>query len=164
MDLSDPWVVAALTGKLDREAYAAHLGDSPQGELLRLLIADRPDPRIDELREVVPAWWVKLFGPPSWILGCRAREAPLQMAVECDQAWGQLAHTGQALVRHCAKCGTDVYQVRTRKDAENHARAGHCIAAIDEAARAIHASVGDTRGVVGRPHAPSYWAKQLIGS
>ncbi len=172
MDLSDPWVLAALRGDLDREAYAAFLGDGPHAELLRLAIrldaAGTDDPagraRIAALRaELDDDMWWRLFAPPGWILGCRGKPPRdlLQMAVECDRSWPEMVPTTDPEVRHCAACRQQVFRVTTREAAEAHAHAGHCISAVGAAARAI-GSAAQNAAVTGRPHAPSYWARSLI--
>ena len=173
VDFSDPWVKAALSGKLDREAYAAHLraiGD-PRAELIalanRLAVATQDDPagraRLAELRPHPESYWWRIFAPEGWVLGCggKERNGLLKMAVECDRSWAEMTPTEDPQIRSCDACRERVYRVTTRGEAAAHARAGHCISAEGDAARGIYASV-DKVMVTGRPHAPTYWARGLI--
>jgi len=164
VDFSDPWVQAALRGQLDRAAFARHLrtiGD-PRAELVeltdRLVATDVDEPaaraRIGVLRAAVDERWWKLFAPAGWILGCRGaeRNGLLQMAVECDRSWAEMAPTPDPQVRRCEGCREQVHRVTTRAEA-----------AAGDAARGIAAATEHAM-VTGRPHAPTYWARSVLGS
>ena len=167
--------MAALTEKLDRAAYLQHLvalGD-PRAEVLalamRLVATEVDEPatraRLAALRGEVDEMWWRLFSPPSWVLGCggKERNGLLKMAVECDRSWAEMAPTDDPQVRSCDACRERVFRVTTRTEAGVHARLGHCISAEGDATRAIHASV-EKANVTGRPHAPSYWARGVLGT
>jgi hypothetical protein len=56
------------------------------------------------------------------------RNCPVDFRFKCSKLWDELAATDRPGVRHCDRCGSDVFFCRTDEETIAHAKAGHCIA------------------------------------
>ncbi|VTY35264.1 DNA-directed RNA polymerase subunit alpha [Xylophilus ampelinus] len=50
----------------------------------------------------------------------------------CSQDWDALSPAGAAGARHCDRCRTDVFSVRSEDEFELHRAQGHCVALLFE--------------------------------
>jgi uncharacterized protein (TIGR02996 family) len=78
--------------------------------------------RLRELRSGLDGSWVALFDR-SAIESCG-----LQFQFQCPKQWEKLRPTGCGTVRFCEACQRRVYYCHSVKQAEKHARRGHCVA------------------------------------
>jgi len=76
------------------------------------------------------------------------RNCPATFRFECSERWGELAPTDDPTVRHCGRCGSDVFLCADDEATIAHANLGHCIA------REVPDHVELPRVVVGRPAEP----------
>ena len=164
---------AGVATEAQRERYLGWLEGQPgpRGEAARRLAALRegmesPDaPRLRrELEEAlgrVRGWWA-LVRPVAWVLNCgeaAGEEPAVRFAYECARSWETLVPTGEEGQRYCGGCGERVFLCGGRREAEEHALAGRCIAVSAGLAERVRAEVTGT--VTGRPHPPELWGRRL---
>lgn len=170
-----PFLVPALDRTLtdeERERYAACLeaDDPARAEWLRLeralhsrAAADGATRRrFDALCEVLTADWVRLLSRDT-VLNCgQARGEPrrVRFAFVCERRWESLAPTAEPGVRACDSCEERVHHCASAREAEAHARDGHCIAVP----RALVTTLDgrDTRHILGRPDPIGDWAARIF--
>ncbi len=172
--LMRPFLAGTATDD-DRRAYQAWLiaaGD-PRGELLALAMAlgaaTEPPAARARFRELLdaidPLWWA-MVRARGWLLNCGSRRdqpAAVRFAYECPRQWEELDPTLDPAIRQCEQCGEAVFAVATLAEAEDHARRGHCISVPSALAGAVDNREVPHRAVIGRPHAPTNWARRLFG-
>jgi len=170
-----PFLLLAFEGKLDdpqRLAYAKVLDgkDPGRAEWLRLEVQlhsqATSDPnvhrRYGELGRQAGYDFLKIMRR-SDVLNCgKGAHEPrrVRFTFICDKRWESLHPTETDNVRHCSVCNEKVHHCTTVPEAENHARAGHCIAVsyslVDKAAG------GGYRNAVGRPNPVADWSEKLF--
>ena len=107
--------------------------DDPRAEFIRLQVnlldpANlQSDPfgllaRLEEVRKKLDPNWVAIFDRPA-IENCDE-----VFAFKCPKKWEKLHGTPNPLVRHCDACEKQVYYCLTLRQAQDHARQGHCVA------------------------------------
>ena len=80
--------------------------------------------RLAELRAALAPVWVEVFDRPK-IENCQMSPA---FRFKCPKQWEALKVTGEPAVRHCDACDENVHYCHTLKEAQAHARQGHCVA------------------------------------
>jgi len=177
--LADPeerhFLMMAINGQIsdeERLRYAAHLDtiDPKRAEWLCLEIAlhaaatsdSAVHARFIELSRSIPFDFRKLFRR-DMLLNCglaRAESPRVRFSFACSEKWELLTPTEDAAVRFCQGCKERVYHCETVRDAESHAKAGHCIAVPNKlAGGAVNL---DTSRYVGRPDPVGDWAEMLF--
>jgi hypothetical protein len=119
---------------------------------------------VDRVSRASADWWAAVR-PASWLLNCglAAGEPPrVRFAFTCPRRWEELVPTGAPGVRSCEGCGELVYLTPGRREAEEHARAGRCIAV--PAPLATEVGLELTRHTLGRPDPPSKWGDALFAA
>lgn len=170
-----PHLLLAMEGKLDdtrRVAYAKLLDgrDPVRAEWIRLEMQLQSKATTDtnihrrfmELGREVGRDFLRMMRRKD-VLNCgegSKESRRVRFAMICDKRWETLHPTESADVRHCKSCDSHVYNCSTVREAETHARAGHCIAVsydlVDKAAG------GGYRNAVGRPDPVRDWSEQLF--
>lgn len=170
-----PFLLLAFDGKLDnlkRLDYAKVLEakDPARAEWLRLEVQLYSQPtndpnvhrRYGELGRQAGYDFLKIMRRND-VLNCgKGAKEPrrIRFSFVCDKRWETLHPTENADVRHCNVCNERVHHCTTVPEAENHARAGHCIAVsfalVDKAAG------GGYRNAVGRPDPIGDWSEKLF--
>jgi len=56
------------------------------------------------------------------------RNCPVEFRFQCSKLWDDLAVSTDPAIRHCERCGSDVFFCTTDEETIAHARSGHCIA------------------------------------
>jgi uncharacterized protein (TIGR02996 family) len=170
-----PYLIAAMDGKLDdtgRLDYAQFLSnrDPVRAEWIRLevkLHAQATDDadvhqRYTELGREVGYDFRRVMRRRN-ILNCgSAASEPrrVRFSFVCERKWETLHPTEDAAVRHCNSCDSRVYQCATVKEAEAHARAGHCIAVPLEI---VHSGAArNYKNMLGRPDPIGDWAEKMF--
>jgi uncharacterized protein (TIGR02996 family) len=174
-DEERPYLIPAMEGKLDdakRLAYAALLDgrDPARAEWIRLEVALQAQATADknvhrrfgELGREVGYEFQRIMRRTD-VLNCgQGANEPrrVRFAFICEKRWETLHPTENASVRHCNACDSRVFHCSTVREAEIHARAGHCIAVsydlVDKAAG------GGYRNAVGRPDPVGDWSEKLF--
>lgn len=119
--------------------------------------------RFDVLGRAFAPEWVRLMTRDS-LLNCgKARGEPpeIRFAFVCERRWASLAPTEDAQIRTCDECRECVHHCASVREAEDHARAGHCIAV--PARMAADAGGRDDSHITGRPDPAADWARRIFG-
>ncbi len=174
-DSERPYLVRAMDGKLDdagRLAYASVLDDRDplRAEWIRLEVAlqTKATTNTDVHRRFIElgrecGYDFQRMMRRTDVLNCGvATKEPrrVRFSFICEKRWETLHPTESSTVRHCNACDSRVFHCSTVKEAETHARAGHCIAIsydlVDKAAG------GGYRNAVGRPDPIGEWSEKLF--
>ncbi|HEY8377601.1 MAG TPA: hypothetical protein VIK91_13995 [Nannocystis sp.] len=160
-------------GDAERLHYASIIAarDPQRAEWLRLEVTLRAAAsaeattraRFEALSRACAPDWVRLLTRAS-LLNCgRARdESPrIRFAFVCERRWESLAPTGDVRIRACDECRERVHHCASVREAEAHARAGHCIAVPPH----LVADAGgmNDRYITGRPDPLAHWARRIFG-
>jgi hypothetical protein len=118
--------------------------------------------RFDELCAMLASDWLRLMTREA-LLNCgQARGQPrrVRFAFVCERRWESLAPTEAPTVRACEGCGEQVHRCDSVREAEAHAKQGHCIAVPGELVATVDGH--DARHVLGRPDPIGDWATRLF--
>ena len=145
---------------------------TPRGEAAGLLLALAAAPegptaetqraRLAELWDAAPPQWWSVVSTAPWIVACGDGAAPTlraRFATRCPAVWESMtpSDTDQ---RACRKCGAAVRCARTRREAEQGARAGAAIAVAGEAANEVVQLVSSR--VTGHPDYVRVWSDEAF--
>lgn len=172
-----PFLILAFDGKLDdtqRLAYAKVIEakDPDRAEWLRLEVQLHSHPTSDtnvhrryvELGRKAGYDFLKIIRRND-VFNCgKATNEPrrVRFSFVCDKRWETLHPTDTPDIRHCNICNERVHHCTTVREAETHARAGHCIAVANTLVE--KATGNNYHNMVGRPDPIGDWSSKLFPS
>ena len=108
----------------------------------------------------------------SDILNCgqaKQESELVRFTYQCPKYWQKLQKTESDSIRFCDACQENVYYCTDKKEAEQHARKGHCIAIASELTTAVDEQYDDSQymfmGIVQAKTRPEYseaWGKDIF--
>ncbi len=109
--------------------------------------------------------WLSLIRRGHRIRNCGAaprQDGVVRFAYQCPKQWVTLTPTDRSGVRYCGGCRSNVYFCGDVETAEQHARAGDCIAVPAALARAACLPPDSGTVVTGRPDYDKWWAQRIF--
>ena len=99
----------------------------------------------------------------SEIFNCgqaKQKEELVRFKYQCPKQWQELQETQNESVRFCDLCQENVFYCTDKKEADIHARQGHCIAIDRQLSSDVYNQY--TPLTLGRPDTHGYWANDIF--
>lgn len=78
----------------------------------------------------------------------------------CSKQWQEFQATKNETIRFCDACQENVYYCNDKKEADSHARQGHCIAISIKLSSDVYSQF--TPNMMGRPDTDGLWASDIF--